>query len=565
MKRAGIGRLTAIVAVGLSVALAAPSAGAAAKKTTKKKTAKAATTKKGAASTEAPAATAAPATTAAPAAAKSGGKMVFAVEAETAAWLPSATQWAMSGNFIRQTMIENLIMPNSKGLPECLLCESFSANAKYNQWTIKIRQGIKFHNGEALDADAVKLNFDELRKNGAVTGALLRPITSVDVLDPSTVRINLSSPFINFAAILENQRSAMLAPAQIKAQDRNNPIGTGPYMFKEWKVNDSLTVVKNPSYWRKDAQPALDQITFKVITEETARVTAFKAGDIQGMMTVNPIKIAELKKFTADKKGTVIEINKNPGINNILFNLDKWPTSDVRVRQALALATDRNALNEINNAGILKIIDVPFVPGDSSKLTGVYPKPDMDKAKALIDKVEKETGKKVELTLYTSAVPENIESAQTLQQMWQKAGATVKVAATEQAAYVRQIQTGDFQAGTFRFQSALDPEDTRALFHSENYQPVGTVSSNYMRWKSAIVDGAMEVLRVNSDPAVRRKAADTIANELVQDWPLIITSATTWGVALNGDYKVSPATLPSGSELQTSPTGAFWLNTVSKA
>lgn len=526
-------------------------------------------TKGAPATTAAPAATAAPASTAAPAAAsgsaKAGGKMVFAVEAETTGgWTPSGTQWAMASNIIRGTMIENLVMPNTNGAPECYLCESISSNGRYNEWTLKLRSGIKFHNGEAFDATAVKANLDDLRKPTAVTAALFRPITAVDVVDPLTVKITLNGPFVNFPAVLVNQQSAMVAPAQLKdTQGRNNPVGTGPYVFKEWKLNDSLTVTKNPNYWRKD-YGFLDEITFKVITEETARVTAFKSGAVQGMHTVNPIKIAELKDLEKSKKASVVEITKNPGINNVLLSLEKFPTSDVRVRQALALATDRQALNEINNAGILKIIDVPFVPGDASKLTGLYPKPNLDKAKSLIDQVEKETGKKVELTLFTSAVPENIESAQTLQQMWEKAGAKVKISAVEQSAYVRQVQVGDFQAATFRFQSALDPEDLRRQFHSESALPLGTATANYMRWKNGIVDASFDQLRTSSDPVVRKRAADAIANELVSDWPMIITAATNWGVAVNSDYQLMTPKLPNGKEWQTSPTGAFPVGFVAK-
>ena len=139
----------------------------------------------------------------------------------------------------------------------------------------------------------------------------------------------------------------------------------------------------------------------------------------------------------------------------------------------------------------------------------------------------------------------------------------VKLVAAEQAAYVRQVQVGDCQAATFRFQSALDPEDARGVFHSEDYQAIGTVSSNYMRWKNGIVDGAFDQLRSNSDPVVRKRAADTIANELVTDWPIIITAATTWGVAVNCNYQIGTPKLPSGHDLQTSPTGAFLLAVIS--
>jgi peptide/nickel transport system substrate-binding protein len=559
----------------VSAGTAAPKAGAACKTSDSGKTSGSLTCAKNAKgklvwsatpTTKAPASTSAPAPAPAPAPAaasgpKVGGKMVFAIEAETTSgFTPSSGNFAMSGNIVRQSMIENIIMPNTAGDPQCYLCTAITPNSSYTEWTIKLRDGIEFHNGEAFDAAAVKANFDDLRRAGAPTAALLRPVRSVDVVNPTTVKLSLTEPYVNFPAQLVNTQSAMVAPAQLKdAQGRNKPIGTGPYVFKEWKVNESLTVVRNPKYWRKDVG-FLDEITFRVVTEETARVTAFKSGAIQGMMTVNPVKIAELKDLEKDGKAKVTELNKLPGINNVLLNLERFPTSELRVRQAILLATDRAQLNKINNAGLLQVIDVPFGQGDVSKLGGVYPKPDAAKAKALIDAVEKETGKKVELTLHTSAVPENIENAETIRQMWEKAGISVKIAATEQAAYIRQVQIGNFQAATFRQQSNLDPEDTRRFFHSENYAALGTVTANYSRYRNGIMDSAFDQLRTNSDPVVRRRAADTIATQLALDIPMVILAATTWGVAIAPDYQFVSPKLPNGQDMQTTPTGAFQMS-----
>jgi len=461
-------------------------------------------------------------------------------------------------------MIESLLMPNVGGLAECFLCESITPNGKFDEWTIKVRPGIKFHNGEALDSVAVKANFDDLRKTGAVTASLLRPIASVDVVDPVTVKLILKEKFVNFPAILLTQRSSMVAPAQLKdPQGRNRPIGTGPYVFKEWKLNDSLTVTKNPNYWRKDYPPSFDEIAFKVIGEETARLTALKAGDIQGMMTANPLKIAELRNLSKDGKVSLVEFTKNAGVNVIHFNLAKWPTSDLRVRQALALSLDRQKLNEINNAGVLSIVDVPFLPSDSSLLNGLYPKVDLEKAKALIAQVEMETGNKVEFTVNLTAIPEQLEAAQTNQQFWERAGMKVKIVGIEQSAFVRREQLGDFQVTITRIPSALDPEELRGIFHSENYAPLGVSSGAYNRWKNGIVDSAFEHLRVNSDPVVRRRAADIVATELVNDWPIMITAATLFAAAVGPGLKITPPRLPSGRELQSSPTGTIWVSSLS--
>jgi peptide/nickel transport system substrate-binding protein len=164
-----------------------------------------------------------------------------------------------------------------------------SSNTTDNKvWTIKIRPNIKYSNGEAFDATSVKQNIDIGR--GAVTTypstgiGINSNILSVDVVDPLTVRVTLDRPDNDFLGLMYRAgRYVMRAPAQIASTSNcsTNPIGTGPFMLQSFKPDEQI-VVRNPNYWRKDAQgrqlPYLDKITFTVVKEASQRAAAVRTG-----------------------------------------------------------------------------------------------------------------------------------------------------------------------------------------------------------------------------------------------------------------------------------------------
>src|SRR5262249_35622792 len=156
------------------------------------------------------------------------------------------------------------------------------------------------------------------------------------------------------------------------------------------------------------------------------RITALQSGAVDAMHTVDGNKIADLRKLDSDGKADLTEFGRWPGVNIITLGNLTGSMADVRVRRAIMLATDRAEWNKVVNASVPKLADAPFGPGTVDADKTLWPKPDPDKAKALIDDVERTTGKPVEITFSAQATPDVLESAQVIQSQWQKAGMKVK-------------------------------------------------------------------------------------------------------------------------------------------
>ena len=232
-----------------------------------------------------------------------GGSLSVGLEAENnTGWYMPDAQCPVSCAYVTNNLFDPLMKVDSTGKPAPWLALSATPNADATVWTIKLRQGVKFHNGEPFDATAVKMNIDA-GKAGSVLALALAPVKETKVIDPYTVEIDMNSPWGALPESPQRQGFMMAAPAQITAKDKNHPIGTGPFMFKEWVPNDHLTVEKNPNYWYKDPKtgdqlPYLDEVIFKPIPEISAREAALKSGQIDVMHTSNGNEIAKLQ---ADK------------------------------------------------------------------------------------------------------------------------------------------------------------------------------------------------------------------------------------------------------------------------
>ena len=203
---------------------------------------------------------------------KQGGEVSFGLEAETTGgYCLSQAQLAISGIQVAAAIYDTLTVPNSKGQYVPYLAKSVTPNADFTQWTIALRDGIKFQNGETLDANAVKLNLDSYRGSNPNLPARLftfvfTNIADVSVVDPLTVKVTTKVPWPAFPGYLYSTgRLGIMAPAQINnaATCATNMIGTGPFKLVDWKQNESLVVERNPNYWQKDAKgnqlPYLEQ------------------------------------------------------------------------------------------------------------------------------------------------------------------------------------------------------------------------------------------------------------------------------------------------------------------
>ena len=562
--------LLALTALGLAAAMVAPTgANAVAKKTTKKPAAKP-TTKP----TAAPAAAATTAPPAAAPAAKTGGKLIFGLEAETNNWIPGPGSWAVSGHQVSFAVYERLFALNAKSQIVPWLADSITKDTSGLVWTIKIKKGIKFHNGEDFDANAVKANLDEaicgsvllpvfFRINGA--GALCskeplpKLLKGVNVVDPQTVTVTTLAKFPGFYAAMSGQAGVMIAPAQIKANDLNTMIGTGPFKFKSWKRDVALNVVRNDDYWRKDSIPKLDEIEFRPIPNEDARIAAIAKGDIDITHSANFNSKREYEKLAKDGKAQVTSNDFMSETNQDVLNNSIPPFNTLPCRLAAAYAVDVPTLQKLQAPGSTQA-NGPFPKGSPGYLDNTgYPKFDLDKAKAEYAKCKAALGgNDVEFTMATTNDPAAIEIRDIMANMVSQAGFKVKSANIEQSKYITTVLLGGTQWATWRYYGGIVDLDTyRFQMHSETAAPNGSVSLNWQRVKDGVVDEAFNILRDNTDPVVRKQAAENINRQYGENAFILWRWRTTWNVAtakgVNADF--ANFKLPNGDPAPLIPFG----------
>jgi peptide/nickel transport system substrate-binding protein len=261
------------------------------------------------------------------------------------------------------------------------LAESWNISEDGKEYLFKLRQGVKFHDGEPLDAEVVKFSLDRLFAPDSTNPAksLYTDIEKVEVVDPSTVRVTLKSPNSYLLYSLSLGDAGIMHPKSAATNDRN-PIGTGPFMFKERKEGDSITLVKSPS-WRDPGSIKLNTVIFKVVADPSAQVNALLAGDIDAFPGFQAPELVD--RLRKDPRFAVV-VGTTEGEVILATNNSRKPFSDLKVRQAMAHAINRDELISAES-GYGVPIGSHFPPHNKAyiDLTKTYPF-DIAKAKALL-------------------------------------------------------------------------------------------------------------------------------------------------------------------------------------
>lgn len=491
----------------------------------------------------------APASAASP---KPGGEVRFGLEAETTGGfcIPQA-QFAISGIQVVAAIYDTLTAPNTKGEYVPNLAESVTPNSNFTEWTIKARSGITFHDGTPFNADAIVANLEAWRK-GRLFVFVYSNIASVDKVDDMTVKVTTKVPWAAFPAYLYLVgRAGVAAPAQLANPDTcaTNLIGTGPFKLNspsDWKVNEGLTVVKNPNYWKKDAKgnqlPYLDKITFVPVPDTPSRQTQLEGGQLDLMHTSSAQSIDALKSVSGVTE--TIEPDGNRDVRYYLLNTAKAPFNNPDARLAIAYALNVPEINQIRNKGqfdvATSIID--------SKAQGYLknaglPKYNLKKAKQLVDKVKAADGS-FDVTFLTTNDSENLAEAQLLAEQATKAGMNATLSQVDQSSLINDALAGKFSVMLWR------------NFHSD---PAYGDAANYVWWYTGspvnfgkIDDPAMQTALDTGRSALDEATANTAYqdfNKAMMSAPYVIPAwFVNWTIASKGVKGQLGAPLPDGSK-----------------
>jgi ABC-type transport system substrate-binding protein len=262
---------------------------------------------------------------------------------------------------IIEHMVEPLLELTPKGEIAPKLAEKWEISADATEFTLKLKKGIKFHDGQPLNAEAVKVNFDRRLDFKAATKLyfFVAQIESVTVVDEYTVKIATKVPFAPLLSNLTYPTNGIQSPAALKRSwDKPllMPIGTGPFIFKEWAPGKKLVMVRNDNYW--GIHPSLSEVTFRSISDDASRVAALEKGEIHVAVKIPPSDLLRLK---ANPK---IKIMATPGARTIYmgFNCSREPFTDKRIRQALNYAVNKEAIVARVLGGAGRVSDAPISP-----------------------------------------------------------------------------------------------------------------------------------------------------------------------------------------------------------
>jgi ABC-type transport system substrate-binding protein len=265
-------------------------------------------------------------------------------------------------------LFSRLVSWDGPGFKEIVpdLAESWSVSPDGKLWTFKLRQGVKFHDGTPFDAAAVKFNLDRLRSAelGSPNRAYYAAVEAVEAPSPDVVTIATKEPSPTLLEILTEEWSSISSPTAIKKSGRaygRNPVGTGPYKFKSWVPNERAELERNPDYFGKAGKT--EQLVFRPVPENAARLIELQTGNADVAANIAP-------ELTAEFKGNdKIELQQAPSAFQVFFelNVTKPPFDDVRVRKAVNLAIDRQAIVEKILLGYGRVPTSPFPEGTQGR------------------------------------------------------------------------------------------------------------------------------------------------------------------------------------------------------
>ena len=415
-------------------------------------------------------------------------------------------------------------------LPQLASGYEWSADSK--ALTLKIRQGVTFHDGEKLDAAAVKFNIERHKTMaGSNRRGELAPITTVEVIDPSTVRLNLSAPFAPLLAQLTDRAGMMVSPKAAQAAGEkfgSNPVCAGPFKFAERVAQDRIVLEKFANYWNKDAVH-FDKVIYTPIPDATVRLANLKSGQLDFIERMAPNDVENLMKDKKYKVSRITEI----GYQGITINVGKSEQAkknplgrDARVREAFELSLDRQGLAQVvmdNEA----LIGNQWVPPNNPYYAKNVPMPkrDVEKAKALL----KEAGVvKPSFTLITTTASDAQRLALVIQAMSREAGFDVKIQTTEFATSLNMADKGDFEAYVLSWSGRPDPDGNMFSFHACK-QPL-----NYAGYCDPDTDALLNQSRAERDVAKRKKIMEQISAKVLKERPVIYLYHLNWLWAYNG-------------------------------
>ncbi|MGB8603487.1 ABC transporter substrate-binding protein [Bradyrhizobium sp.] len=401
-------------------------------------------------------------------------------------------------------------------VPQLALSQETSADGK--EVTIRLRPGVKFHDGEPFNAEAAKFSLDRhLTLPTSFRKPELAALDHVDVVDPLTIKLVLKTPFSPLIAQLTDRAGMMISPKAAKEEGDKfglHPVCAGPYKFVERVQQDRIVFEKFADYWNKD-NIQIDRIVYLPLVDATVRLANLKSG---GLDLIERLLATDIKSVQADPKlklSSAIEL----GYQGVTLNVGKDKakgalSQSAKVRQALDLSIDREAINQV-------VFNGEFKPGNQwvnpdhpyyQKAFPVRPR-DIAKAKALLKEAGVAAPVGVDFMVPKGAETEAV--AQVIQSMAAEAGFDMKIRVTEFATSLKQAEAGEYQAYMLAWSGRIDPDGNSYIFLKTG------APQNYSTWSNPEADKALDDARLVTDQSQRKAIYEKLTKLALDEEPLL--------------------------------------------
>jgi len=442
-----------------------------------------------------------------PAPSKRGGTLTVARGSQPSTLNPYG---GMSGRLTIAQIMEPLVDLDKETLePVPLLATSWEIPDE-KTYVFTLRKGVKFHDGTDFDAQAVKFAFEYMLNpdNASPRASDFERIESVEVIDDHKVAFHLTEPFGVFLSVLAT-RGFFVSPTMLQnatpAELDAKPVGTGPFKVVEWIRDDKIVLERFEDYW-DSGLPYLDELVYKILPEYTVKMVALRTGEVDIVDNVPATEIEAVKK----EENLVFASVPSTGYRSIYLNCDAPPFNDMRLRQALAWALDREEFIRLGTLGIGSPAYGPIAPPQWAFDPSFKPyKQDLDKARALMAEAGFPDGFSFAVKLRNSS--EEIRMAEVLQGQFAEIGIDMEIITGEYNAVRATVIAGDYDAFLVGWTGGPDPDsNTHNSFNTNGW-------FNWVNYSNPEVDRLLDEARSISDIPKRtelyREAERIISDE----------------------------------------------------
>ncbi len=408
------------------------------------------------------------------------------------------------------------------------LAESWSWDQTNTKLTFKLRQGVKWHDGRPFTARDVQCTWRMIIGKSDVQDFHRNPrriwyskLQDVSINGDDEATFELSEPQPSLPVLLASAFSAVYPCHVPQATMRTRPIGTGPFKLVEFKRGDSIRLVRNPDYWKKD-RPYLDEITFRMIDSRATRMLAFATGEFD-ITFPSDVSIPLLKDMKAQAPKAICEAITTGTLINLMVNRVNPPFDDPEIRKAMSLALDRKAFNSILMEGTGRMggamLPKPegewgMPEGTVSSLTGYGPDSEKNLAEAqrIMQKLGYSDAKPLQIKIQTRNLPTYRDPAVILTDQLKKIYITGELDILDTPRWYARLAKKDYTIGLNVTGVSVDDPDGNIV---ENYSCKS--ERNYTQYCNAEVDKLLATQSRELDKDQRRKIVWDIERILVDD------------------------------------------------